>query len=110
MKFALFPLPSVHHLQYRLQVINVSFAPRLPRSGIQTMKLRRWGEPGIFSHIGVSRVEGGQRRSDIACLRDQILEQAEDSLLVAVLQHAEADPSLIPEQNSSLVCLIDSGM
>ena len=63
----------------------------------------------FFSHRSV-KGRGGQRRSDIACIRDQILEQAEDSLLVAVLQHAEADPSLISEQNSSLVCLIDSGM
>ena len=34
-------------------------------------------------------------------LRDRTLELAKDSLLVAVLKHTEADPSLIPEQNST---------
>ena len=32
-------------------------------------------------------------------IRDQILELVNESLLVAVLQHTEVDPSPIPEQN-----------
>ena len=28
-----------------------SLVPRLPRSGTQTLKLYRRGEPGIFSHV-----------------------------------------------------------
>ena len=53
-------------------------------------------------------------------IRDQILELVNESLLLAVLKHTEADLSLIPAlslsklnriaENTSFVCLIGSEM
>ena len=32
-------------------VLTGSLVPRLPCSGMRTLKLCRWGGPGIFSHV-----------------------------------------------------------
>ena len=40
----------VYSLYFTFKVLLTSLVPRLPWSGTRTLKLRRRGEPGIFSH------------------------------------------------------------
>ena len=44
----------------------------------------------------------GRVKSEEVGHKNQILELVNESLLVVVLKHTEADPSLIPEQNSTV--------
>ena len=50
-------------VQYKLAVAKVpSLVPRLPRSGMQTLKFCSCGEPGIFNHVkGTKCGEGVER-------------------------------------------------
>ena len=41
---------------------NISLVPRLPRSGMQILQLRRRGEPGIFSHVRSTKGGEGVER------------------------------------------------
>ena len=44
-------LPSELGIKQLSNMYKCSLVPRLPHTGMQTLKLCRWGEPGIFSHM-----------------------------------------------------------
>ena len=47
---------------FTMQIHTDSLVPRLPQSGMQTLKLCRCGEPGTFSHVkSVKGREGVER-------------------------------------------------